>query len=72
MPTYAKPEGLILVKGTGWEVYGIWPSGYIRQITGAEYTLWGAPKIDVEIPANAPDGPAQMAQLAAYDRALRA
>jgi hypothetical protein len=67
--TFRKPEGLILAKGDDWAVYGIWPSGYVRQITAAEWTLWGSPPIDYQIPSDAPD---QVAQLAAYDRALRA
>jgi hypothetical protein len=69
---FPQPDGLILVKGPGWEVYGIWPSGYTRQITAAEYKLWGSPAIDHQIPKDAPDAAAQVAQLAAYDRALRA
>lgn len=69
VPEFTKPAGLILVKGSGAAVYGIWPTGYIRQITAAEFTLWGTPDIDYMIPDDAPD---QLAQLAAYDRDLRA
>lgn len=69
MPTFTKPAGLILVKGSGWAIYGIWPSGYTRQITAAEWNLWGGPAVDYQIPDDATD---QLEQLAAYDRALRA
>lgn len=73
-PTFTKPEGIILVKGqanqgNGKEVYGIWPSGYSRQITAAEYTLWGTPAVDYTIPKG---DDAQFNQLRAYDAALRA
>jgi hypothetical protein len=74
-PTFTKPVGLILVKGQaqqgdGKAVFGIWPSGYARQITAAEYILWGEPAIDYWIPGTA-DGDAQFNQLFAYDKALR-
>ncbi|MFD6968392.1 hypothetical protein [Streptomyces sp. NPDC059949] len=72
-PVFAKPQGLILVKGQkemgdGRAVFGIWPSGYVRQITAAEFALWGA-KVDYWIPSGRDD---EYNQLAAYDRALRA
>lgn len=74
-PKVPKPDGLILVKGQaqqgdGKAVFGIWPDGYIRRITAAEYTLWGNPAIDYWIPGTA-DGDAQYDQLFAYDKALR-
>lgn len=73
-PTFTKPEGLILVKGQpdqadGKAVFGIWPTGFVRQITGAEWNLWGRPPFDYTIP---PGDDPQYDQLAAYDRALRA
>ncbi|MFG3050311.1 hypothetical protein ACGFZP_05055 [Kitasatospora sp. NPDC048239] len=69
-----RPEGLILVKGhpqqgAGTEVFGIWPSGLVRQITPAEYLSWGSPRPDREIPYGQD---AEFLQLVAYDRALRA
>lgn len=72
-PVVPKPEGLILVKGQpeqgdGKAVFGIWPSGYTRQITAAEYTLWGSPAIDYWIPATQDS---EYLQLFAYDKALR-
>lgn len=72
-PPAPKPDGLVLVEGQpemgdGKAVFGIWPSGYVRQITAAEYTLWGEPKIDYWIPAG---NDAEYNQLAAYDKALR-
>ncbi|MEW2415278.1 hypothetical protein AB0953_16405 [Streptomyces sp. NPDC046866] len=72
-PARTKPEGIILVKGQpeqgdGKAVFGIWPSGYCRRITAAEYTLWGFPEIDYWIPANRDD---EYNQLHAYDAALR-
>lgn len=72
-PPLPKPEGLILVKGQpeqgdGRAVFGIWPSGYVRQITAAEYTLWGEPDIDYWIPAGADD---EYNQLHAYDQSVR-
>ncbi|MFE3578703.1 hypothetical protein [Streptomyces vinaceus] len=74
-PKVSRPDGLILVKGQrdmggngGREVFGIWPSGYVRQVTAAEFTLWGSPAIDYWIPAGQPD---QFDQLFAYDKALR-
>ncbi|KOU20975.1 hypothetical protein ADK52_25680 [Streptomyces sp. WM6372] len=74
-PTFTKPAGLILVKGQaqqgdGRAVFGIWPSGYVRRITAAEYALWGSPAIDYWIPGTS-DGDAQYDQLFAYDKALR-
>jgi hypothetical protein len=74
-PTVPKPAGLILVKGQaaqgdGKAVFGIWPNGFTRRITAAEYTLWGNPAIDYWIPGDA-DGDAQYNQLHAYDAALR-
>lgn len=73
-PKLPKPEGIILVKGQpeqgdGTAVFGIWPSGYCRRITSAEFTLWGNPSIDYRIPAGRDD---EYNQLAAYDNALRA
>lgn len=72
--TYTKPEGVILVKGNdkqgkGNEVFGIWPSGYVRQITPAEFSLWGNPTPDRWIQFGADD---EFNQLSAYDKALRA
>jgi hypothetical protein len=74
MSTITKPEGLILVKGhsaqgTGRELFGIWPTGFTRQITAAEWALWGQPAADYEIAYGADD---EFLQLQAYDRALRA
>jgi hypothetical protein len=71
--THPRPEGLILVKGDpaqgrGNEVFGIWPSGFARQITAAEFIAWGEPAIDHTIAYGADD---EFNQLAAYDRALR-
>ncbi|MGW4505680.1 hypothetical protein ACWENO_13675 [Streptomyces sp. NPDC004436] len=73
-PKFTKPDGLILVKGQkemggngGREVFGIWPSGYVRQITAAEFTLWGA-QVDYWIPTGRDD---EFNQLAAYDKNLR-
>lgn len=72
-PKVPKPEGLILVKGhpqmgDGTAVFGIWPSGFSRRITAAEYALWGNPAIDYWIPAGRDD---EYNQLHAYDKALR-
>lgn len=69
-----KPENLIVVKGdpaqgAGNEMFGIWPNGYSRQITAAEWTCWGQPEPDYIIQYGS-DG--EFNQLAAYDRALRA
>ncbi|MFD8577136.1 hypothetical protein ACFV1H_17620 [Streptomyces virginiae] len=74
-PTFTKPTGLILVKGQdaqgdGKSVFGIWPSGFVRIVTAAEFRLWGNPPIDYWIPGDA-DGDAQYNQLFAYDKALR-
>lgn len=72
-PPFTKPEGLILVKGDraqgqGTEIFGIWPSGFVRQITAAEWLLWGSPKPDRNI---AFGDDAEFLQLHAYDKALR-
>lgn len=72
--TLNKPAGLILVKGDshqgqGNEVFGIWPTGFVRQITAAEYQCWGSPAFDYWIPFGSD---AEFDQLAAYDKALRA
>ncbi|MFD5509035.1 hypothetical protein ACFWIB_14830 [Streptomyces sp. NPDC127051] len=72
-PAVPKPAGLILVKGQpqqgdGTAVFGIWPTGFTRRITAAEYTLWGSPAIDYWIPAGRDD---EYNQLFAYDKALR-
>ncbi|MEW1803190.1 hypothetical protein ACIGO7_35240 [Streptomyces virginiae] len=74
-PKVPKPDGLILVKGQpqqgdGRAVFGIWPNGFIRQISAAEFWAWGNPEIDYWIPGTA-DGDAQFNQLFAYDKALR-
>jgi hypothetical protein len=71
--TMNRPDGIILVKGDphqghGNELFGIWPSGFTRQITQAEWTLWGQPPPDYTIAYGADD---EFIQLAAYDRALR-
>lgn len=69
-PAFEKPAGLMLVKGDGPAIYGIWiETGYTRQVTGAEYALMGSPKVDYTIPKG---DTGQLAQFAAYDRALRA
>jgi hypothetical protein len=70
----SKPEGLILVKGDshqgqGNELFGIWPSGYTRLLTQAEWTAWGYPDADYTI---AYGSDAEFLQLVAYDKALRA
>ncbi|WP_405941637.1 hypothetical protein [Streptomyces sp. NBC_00207] len=72
-PPLPKPAGIILVKGQpemgdGQAVFGIWPSGYVRQITAAEYVRWGEPVIDYWIPVG---NDAEFNQLFAYDKALR-
>ncbi|MFB7671690.1 hypothetical protein ACFC26_09755 [Kitasatospora purpeofusca] len=74
MNTHPIPENLILVKGdtaqgAGNELFGIWPSGYVRQITPAEHEAWGYPDAHREIPYGQDE---EFLQLAAYDRALRA
>lgn len=71
---FEKPTGIILVKGdtaqgNGNEIFGIWPTGYTRQITAAEHELWGSPVADHQIPAGADD---QFDQLRDYDRGLKA
>ncbi|MFE2346496.1 hypothetical protein [Kitasatospora cineracea] len=73
-PVVPVPENLILVKGDqaqgkGNEIFGIWPSGYVRQITPAEYRAWGNPAPTHQIAFGADD---EFLQLYAYDRALRA
>jgi hypothetical protein len=73
-PSHPRPEGIILVKGDpqqgeGVEVFGIWPTGFVRQITAAEWTLWGSPACDYEIAFGSDE---EFDQLRAYDRALRA
>jgi len=71
---YPKPAGLLLVKGdpaqgTGKELFGIWPSGFSRLITPAEWVLWGQPPADYTI---AYGDDVEFNQLVAYDKALRA
>jgi hypothetical protein len=71
---YAKPAGLVLVKGDpaqgkGNEIFGIWPTGFTRQITSAEHALWGFPEADHQI---AYGDDATFNQFVAYDKALRA
>lgn len=74
MSVYAKPEGILLVKGDpnqgkGNELFGIWPSGFSRLITAAEHSSWGLPPADYQIAYGADD---EFNQLVAYDKALRA
>lgn len=74
MSVYPKPAGLILVKGdpaqgSGNELFGIWPTGFVRQVTSAEHALWGYPQADYNIPYG---DDATFNQFAAYDKALRA
>lgn len=74
VPAIPKPTNLILIKGQpemgdGKAVFGVWPSGYSRRITAAEYILWGSPDIDYVIPTGRDD---EYNQLAAYDKATRA
>ncbi|OKI22194.1 hypothetical protein [Streptomyces sp. CB03911] len=71
-----RPSGLILVKGhpvqgSGNEIFGIWPSGLVRQVTAAEFIAWGSPVPDREL-EQGPAGDAEFNQLRAYDNALRA
>ncbi|MFD5509100.1 hypothetical protein ACFWIB_15165 [Streptomyces sp. NPDC127051] len=71
VPAVPKPKDLILVKGKpqqgdGKTIFGIWPSGLVRQITAAEYTLWGSPAIDYVTSTDA-----EYLQLFFYDKALR-
>lgn len=72
--SFTKPEGLILVhvdpaQFNGTEVYGVWPSGLIRQITEPEYKAWGEPPVDRWIE---PGDDATAQAFKAYDKALRA
>ncbi|MFB8241986.1 hypothetical protein ACFC58_36175 [Kitasatospora purpeofusca] len=74
--SFPRPEGLILIKGhpkqgVGNELFGVWPSGFTRQVTAGEWDLWGQPAPDRQIPYGA-EGDAEFEQLRAYDRALRA
>jgi len=71
----SKPEGIILVKGdphqgTGKELFGIWPSGFSRQVTASEWEAWGRPDADRTLEYGAGDD--EFNQLRAYDKALRA
>lgn len=74
MSVYPKPAGIILIKGapqqgTGRELFGIWPSGFVRMITSSEWELWGQPNADVTIAYGDDE---VFNQLMAYDKALRA
>lgn len=74
MSVYPKPAGIILIKGdphqgTGRELFGIWPSGFVRMITSSEWELWGQPSADLTIEYGDDE---VFNQLMAYDKALRA
>ena len=68
-----KPEGIIVVKGdpaqgSGNELFGIWPTGYCRQVTAAEWTCWGQPEADYTIAYGSDQ---EFLQLVAYDKSVR-
>lgn len=70
---FNRPAGVIIVNGatgvgTPGVMFAIWPSGLVRQLTAAEWNLWGSPAPDHTVPFG---NDAEWNQLAAYDNAVR-
>lgn len=70
---FNRPAGVIIVNGatgvgTPGVMFAIWPSGLVRQLTAAEWNLWGSPDPDHTVPFG---NDAEWNQLVAYDNAVR-